>query len=145
MEIYSGKTLRPANLSNEYNRMLFLIFCFPENRPLEWKTDHMTCFPLIKCSEKNKMDNSQNGFSHGEKTGKIMKTNDIPLNSPTKLQQEMQKKVLNFPKFVRFLGHFLKKQCFWKMGVAGIKLSKPIQNSFIFRERQWGSTPESFI
>ena len=28
---------------------------------------------------------------------------------------------LNFPKFVRFLGHFLKKQCFWKMGVAGIK------------------------
>ena len=33
----------------------------------------------------------------------------------------MQKKNLNFPKFVRFLGHFLKKQCFWKMGVAGIK------------------------
>ena len=27
----------------------------------------------------------------------------------------------NFPKFVRFLGHFLEKQCFWKMGVAGIK------------------------
>ena len=50
-----------------------------------------------------------------------MKTNDIPLKSPIKLQQEMQKKKLNFPKFVRFLGHFLKKQCFWKMGVAGIK------------------------
>ena len=50
-----------------------------------------------------------------------MKTNDIPLKSPIKLQQEMQKKILNFPKFVRFLGHFLKKQCFWKMGVAGIK------------------------
>ena len=33
----------------------------------------------------------------------------------------MQKNFLNFPKFVRFLGHFLKKQCFWKMGVAGIK------------------------
>ena len=33
----------------------------------------------------------------------------------------MQKIFLNFPKFVRFLGHFLKKQCFWKMGVAGIK------------------------
>ena len=33
----------------------------------------------------------------------------------------MQKKNLNFPKFVRFLGQFLKKQCFWKMGVAGIK------------------------
>ena len=50
-----------------------------------------------------------------------MKTNDIPLKSPMKWQQEMQKKFLNFPKFVRFLGHFLKKQCFWKMGVAGIK------------------------
>ena len=50
-----------------------------------------------------------------------MKTNDTPLKSPTKLQQEMQKKILNFPKFVRFLGHFLKKQCFGKMGVAGIK------------------------
>ena len=55
-----------------------------------------------------------------------MKTNDIPLESPMKLQQEMQKKKLNFPKFVTFLGHFLKKQCFWKMGVAGIKqLSSP--------------------
>ena len=50
-----------------------------------------------------------------------MKTNNIPLKSPLKLQQEMQKKILNFPKFVRFLGHFLKKQHFWKMGVAGIK------------------------
>ena len=55
-----------------------------------------------------------------------MKTNDIPLKSPTKLQQEMRKKILNFPKFVRFLGHFLKKQCFGKMGLAGIKqLSSP--------------------
>ena len=50
-----------------------------------------------------------------------MKANDKPLESPIKLQQGMQKKILNFPKFVRFLGHFLKKQCFWKMGVAGIK------------------------
>ncbi len=41
-EIYSGKTLRPANLSNEYNRTLFLIFRFLENRPLE------ACFPVIK-------------------------------------------------------------------------------------------------
>ena len=54
-------------------------------------------------------------------TTKSMKTNDIPLKSPIKLQQEMQKKNWNFPKFVRFLGHFLKKQCFWKMGVACIK------------------------
>ena len=50
-----------------------------------------------------------------------MKTNDIPLKSPIKWQQEMQKNFLNFPKFERFLGHFLKKQCFWKMGVAGIQ------------------------
>ena len=50
-----------------------------------------------------------------------MKTNDIPLKSPIKLQQEMQKKILNLPKFVRFLGHFLKKQCFLKMGMRGIK------------------------
>ena len=33
----------------------------------------------------------------------------------------MQKKIWNFSKFFRFLGHFLKKQCFWKMGMAGIK------------------------
>ena len=50
-----------------------------------------------------------------------MKTNDIPLKSPIKLQQEMQKRIWNFPKFITFLGHFLKKQCFWKMGVAGLK------------------------
>ena len=58
----------------------------------------------------------------------------------------MQKKILNFPKFVRFLGHFLKKQCFWKMGVAGIKqLPRPSKNRVIFIETQWGSTPENFI
>ena len=38
-----------------------------------------------------------------------------------KLQQDMQKKSLNFPKFVRLLGHILKKQSFWKMDVVGIK------------------------
>ena len=48
-----------------------------------------------------------------------MKTNDIPLKSPIKLQQEMEKKIWNFSKFVRFLGHFLKKQCFWKSGHGG--------------------------
>ena len=37
------------------------------------------------------------------------------------MQQEMQKRIWNFPKFVRFLGHFLKKQCFWNMGVAGLR------------------------
>ena len=51
-------------------------------------------------------------------TTKSMKTNDIPLKSPIKLQQEMQKNFLDFPKFVRFLGHFLKEQCFGKMGMA---------------------------
>ena len=33
----------------------------------------MTCFPMIKCCEKNKMDNSQNGYSSVEKRGKIKK------------------------------------------------------------------------
>ena len=33
---------------------------------------------------------------------------------------------MNFLKFVRILGHFLKKQCFWKMGLAGItRLPRP--------------------
>ena len=72
-EIYSGKTLRPANLSNEYNRMVFLIVRFPENRPLEYhflgNRPLEACFPV----EKNKMDNSQNGYSSVEKTGKIKK------------------------------------------------------------------------
>ena len=83
------KTSSQDNLSNEYNGMFFFSFlfssalendlvsthvpCFPGNSHLEWKTDHMTCFPLIKCSEKNKMDNSQNGYSSVEKTGKIKK------------------------------------------------------------------------
>ncbi len=46
-KIYCGKTLRPANLSKEYNRMLFLIFRFPQMsgkwavfRTAVWKTDH---------------------------------------------------------------------------------------------------------
>ena len=53
--------------------MLFLIFCFPENGPLE------CCFPenrTLKCCfpvKKNKMDNSQNGYSSVEKTVKIKK------------------------------------------------------------------------
>ena len=69
-EIYSGKTLRPANLSNEYNRMLFLIFRFPQMCG-KWAVFRT---PVRKMSEKNKMDNSQNGYSSVEKTGKIKKT-----------------------------------------------------------------------
>ena len=57
-EIYSGKTLRPANLSNEHN-MLFLIFRFPK-----------MCGKQVK---KNKMDNSQNDYSSVGTTGKIKK------------------------------------------------------------------------
>ena len=71
MEIHSGKTLKPANLSNEYYRMLFLIFLFPENKPLECRfpeNRHLECRFL-----ENKMDNSQNGYSSVEKTGKIKK------------------------------------------------------------------------
>ena len=43
------------------------------------------------------------------------------IEKPYKIATRNAKKIWNFPKFVRFLGHFLKKQCFWKMGVAGIK------------------------
>ena len=41
---------------------------------LERKTDYMTCFPIIKCCEKNKKDISQSGYRSEEKTGKIKKT-----------------------------------------------------------------------
>ena len=63
MEIHSGKTLRPANLSNEYNRMFFFNF------PFSGKQASRGLFS----SEKNKMDNSQNGYSSVEKTGNIKK------------------------------------------------------------------------
>ena len=43
------------------------------------------------------------------------------MEKPYKIATRNAKKILNLPKFVRFLGHFLKKQCFWKTGVAGIK------------------------
>ena len=36
-------------------------------------TDHITCFPLIKCSGKNKKENSQNIYSNVEKTVKTKK------------------------------------------------------------------------
>ena len=45
-----------------------------------------------------------------------MKTNDIPLKSPILLQQEMQKKILNFPKLIRFLVHFFEKELFLENG-----------------------------
>ena len=65
---------------------------------------------------------------------KCMKINYIPLKSPMKLQQEMQKKIWNLPKFVQSLGHFLKKQRFWKMGMAGIKqLLRPSQIASFLR------------
>ena len=40
---------------------------------------------------------------------------------PYKTATRNAKTIWNFPKFTRFLGHFLKKQCFWKTGVVGIK------------------------
>ena len=49
-------------------------------------------------------------------SNKSMKTNNIPLKSLIKLQQEMQKKIWNFPKFVRFLGHFFEKTVFLENG-----------------------------
>ena len=68
------------------------------------------------------------------------------IEKPFKIATRNAKKILNFPKFVRFLGHFLKKQCFWKMGVAGIKrLPRPSKTGSFFMDTQWGSTPERFI
>ena len=49
------------------------------------------------------------------------KNNPYNNEKPYKIVTRNAKKKLNFPKFVTFLGHFLKKQCFWKMGMAGIK------------------------
>ena len=71
MEIDSGKTLRLVNLSNEYNRMIFLIFRFSQmcGKQLIFRT------AVRKTSEKkNKMDNSQNGYSSVWKTEKIKKS-----------------------------------------------------------------------
>ena len=56
-EIYSGITFKPANLSNETE----CFFNFPFSSDVR------------KTSEKNKMDNSQNGYSSVGKTGKIKK------------------------------------------------------------------------
>ena len=63
------KPFLTANLTNEYNRMLFLIFRFPHMCG-KWAVFRT---PVRKMSEKNKMDNSQNGYSSVEKTGKIKK------------------------------------------------------------------------
>ena len=68
-----------------------------------------------------------------------MKTNDIPFKSPIKLQQEMKKK-FEFSKICQIFRAFFEKTVFLENGHA-----TPIQNSFILREPQWGSTPESFI
>ena len=75
-----------------------------------------------------------------------MKTKDIPLKSPIKLQQEMQKKILNLPKFCEIFRAFFEKVVFLENGRGRHQtVARPIQNSFIFREPQWGSPPESFI
>ena len=60
------------------------VTCFPENRPLEAENrshdlfshtlgNGFMHFPKIKCCEKTKMDNAQNGYCSVEKTGKIKK------------------------------------------------------------------------
>jgi len=49
--------------------------CFPQNRPLGWKTDHMTCFLLLKCCEKDKMDNSLAVTAVQKKQEKLRKKN----------------------------------------------------------------------
>ena len=74
-----------------------------------------------------------------------MKTNDIPLKSPMKLQQEMQKKFWIFQNLSDFRALF-EKAVFLENGHGRqLTVAMPIQNRFIFRETQWGSPPESFI
>ena len=50
-----------------------------------------------------------------------MKTKKGPLKSPIAMLQEIQKFFFNFFKNWWILGHFWKKICFCKMGMAGIK------------------------
>ena len=57
---------------------------------------------------------SSKGFNSSGYT-KSIKTYNIPLKSPMRLLPRMQKRII-FSTFVGFLGAYLKKQCFWKMG-----------------------------
>ena len=54
-------------------------------------------------------------------TNDITETNKGPLKSSIKMLPEMKKNFFGFYKICWFLGHFLKKQCFLKMSIAGIK------------------------
>ena len=49
--------------------VFFNFCCFPGNKALERETNHI----IVKCCEKNKMDNAQNGYSSADNTGKIKK------------------------------------------------------------------------
>ena len=63
-------------------------------------------------------------------TKDIAKTNKVPLKSPIKMLPEM-KNNFEFFKICWFLGPFLKKQCFWKMGMASIKWGPRTIPSFL--------------
>ena len=67
-----------------------------------------------------KFNKNNISFGFSEYT-KSMKKCNIPLKSPIKSLPRMQKKNLKFSTFGSVLGPFLKKLCFWKMGVAGMK------------------------
>ena len=43
------------------------------------------------------------------------------IEMPYKIFTKNEKKCLKFSTFVSVLGPFLKKQCFWKLGMAGLK------------------------
>ena len=49
-------------------------------------------------------------------TIKSMKTNDMPLESPIKLQQEMQKKNFDFSKICKIFRAFFEKAVFFENG-----------------------------
>ena len=67
---------------------------------------------------------------------KSMKTNNIQLKSPIKIQQEMQKK-FEFSKICQIFRAFFEKAVFLENGRGRHEtVAMPIQNSFIFMETQ---------
>ena len=58
--------------------------------------------------------------------------NNTPLKNPTKMLQEMQKRIIFFSKLSRFW-NFFEKNIFWKMGISGMKwCSWPSNSCWLF-------------
>ena len=91
-----------------------------------WKVDRkdLQVFFQFYSAVQNKRDAPISWFTFWSVQSKplVLHKSYVPhLKALQNCNQKWKKQVLNFPKFVRFLRHFLKKQCFWKIGAAGIK------------------------